>query len=1231
MASHLVGQNQIATFITPVNGTSPIDANQVRGNDNSIKTAYNGHDLDPTLHIQDSLLVARPLAGVEGRKWMTTDPGLIRLWYDNGVSWQDLNYLSPSGGALSGALTITSAPPQLTLAFDPTHTVQLGVASDGVMTLYNTTGGAAGASPGFVFQSPVSIAAPSTFTASGPATFAGPTTLSGVTTLSTTVVASLAISGLAGTSRILAWQTAGVNRWQASANSTAESGADAGSNFILSAYTDAGVLIDTAFFITRAANGSVSIARPTLAVGTSTLAVGAMVSINAAAGVTRDFRFQTAGVLRWNLRSDSSAEGGADAGSGFQLNAYSDAGAFLDTPISVGRAITGTVSLARAGIILGGPTLAGTSIYIRGLTGSTRQILFQTAALSRWSLSVTSTAEGGADAGSAFALTAFDDSGTTIDAPISIQRALAGFITFSRNITQNAVQALMVQGATTADLYVGSGTGSSTSAVNIRSAAGQFSLLQFRTANNNRWTLGKNNTAEGGSNAGSNFAINAYDDGGVFIDSPMTMNRAAGGAISFNRPTTVNTTFTATGSVTITGATGTTKQVILQTGGLNRWAIQSTSSAETGGNAGSPLSILAYDDAGAFIDTTLTIVRAAAGLFQIFRNLQVLPTAGGTVATFGLTTEAVQTAINVRGAAGAVRDIQFLTANTTRWTVRVDSSAEGGSDAGSAFQIVARNDAGSIIDTPISIVRAAAGAISFFRPLTFNQPVTAQSSINIAGAAGTSRSLNFYTSATRRWSVEASSAAEGGSDAGSAFNVNAFNDAGTFIDTPISIVRAAAGAIQFTRPVTATATVSMTGATTILGSSGLASILALALRTAAGNARDILFQSGTVNRWGIRANATAEGGSDAGSDFQLQAYTDAGALIDTPIAITRAAAGAMTFTRSITATATQFTFGPGGAGGTITNFNIDGGNAVGGQVGINFNRGGTARGAVAIAGTVGGVVTGSAIDDMGIRVYGNHVLWFSGDGGATASMKIDPTGIFTVGCAVQATPQINIDSLAGANQRPALQLLRAGSLKGVIAIAGSAGDLTASSAINDVVIRASGGSILFTIDGGATSPVIIQANGLRSNYGDALAALLSNNSNTQYTLEVWNLFATGDNKWVTFNEGAGGTLRGTIDFNRAGTLTRYNTSSDYRLKELYGAYVDAGIAIDAVTVHAGRFKVGTMVRPMFVAHEIQPYAPWAVSGVKDGPEMQQLDHSSLVPILWAEVKSLRARVAALEN
>lgn len=83
--------------------------------------------------------------------------------------------------------------------------------------------------------------------------------------------------------------------------------------------------------------------------GTGTLATfgggtGAAVAvINGAAGTARVFQWQTGGSARWDLRVNSTAESGSNAGSDLQLFAYSDAGAFLSTAMQVTRA-TGYVN-----------------------------------------------------------------------------------------------------------------------------------------------------------------------------------------------------------------------------------------------------------------------------------------------------------------------------------------------------------------------------------------------------------------------------------------------------------------------------------------------------------------------------------------------------------------------------------------------------------------------------------------------------------------------------------------------------------------------------------------------------------------------------------------------------------------------------------------------------------------------------------------------------------------------
>jgi hypothetical protein len=101
-----VGQHGVATFTTPSNGDA-LDANVVKGNDNTTRDAYVAHDSDSGIHIQSSLLAARPAAGTVGRKWMTTDTANVKLFYDNGSAWENLDYLPTAGNvAITGDLTV---------------------------------------------------------------------------------------------------------------------------------------------------------------------------------------------------------------------------------------------------------------------------------------------------------------------------------------------------------------------------------------------------------------------------------------------------------------------------------------------------------------------------------------------------------------------------------------------------------------------------------------------------------------------------------------------------------------------------------------------------------------------------------------------------------------------------------------------------------------------------------------------------------------------------------------------------------------------------------------------------------------------------------------------------------------------------------------------------------------------------------------------------------------------
>ncbi len=98
------------------------------------------------------------------------------------------------------------------------------------------------------------------------------------------------------------------------------------------------------------------------------------------------------------------------------------------------------------------------------------------------------------------------------------------------------------------------------------------------------------------------------------------------------------------------------------------------------------------------------------------------------------------------------------------------------------------------------------------------------------------------------------------------------------------------------------------------------------------------------------------------------------------------------------------------------------------------------------------------------------------------------------------------------------------------------------------------------------------------------------------------------------------------------TSTSYLTTSDYRLKENVEYSWNA-------TERLLRLKPATYVFKSdpsktvegFLAHELQEVCPEAVSGEKDGAEMQGVDHSVVVPLLVKTIQELEARITELEN
>jgi hypothetical protein len=130
-----------------------------------------------------------------------------------------------------------------------------------------------------------------------------------------------------------------------------------------------------------------------------------------------------------------------------------------------------------------------------------------------------------------------------------------------------------------------------------------------------------------------------------------------------------------------------------------------------------------------------------------------------------------------------------------------------------------------------------------------------------------------------------------------------------------------------------------------------------------------------------------------------------------------------------------------------------------------------------------------------------------------------------------------------------------------------------------------------------------------------------------------NAMYSGAYRYLQFVAGGGGV--GTITSN--GSSTSYNTTSDYRLKEdlqeLNG--LDKVLAIKTYNY---KWKNSELRTDGVLAHELEEVLPYAVSGEKDGAEMQGVDYSKLVPILVKAIqeqtqiiKDLEARIVSLES
>jgi len=150
----------------------------------------------------------------------------------------------------------------------------------------------------------------------------------------------------------------------------------------------------------------------------------------------------------------------------------------------------------------------------------------------------------------------------------------------------------------------------------------------------------------------------------------------------------------------------------------------------------------------------------------------------------------------------------------------------------------------------------------------------------------------------------------------------------------------------------------------------------------------------------------------------------------------------------------------------------------------------------------------------------------------------------------------------------------------------------------------------------------------------------TSNTAAQSPLYVWNNVESGSTYFISFysdGQNNARTLRGYINYRRDIATMNLTTASDYRIKTIYGPYTRSGEVFDKIQIHEGTINGEQGRFPMALAHELAEAVPYVVEGEKDAvnedgsPKLQMVSYNAMIPLMLAEIKSLRERVAQLES
>jgi hypothetical protein len=457
---------------------------------------------------------------------------------------------------------------------------------------------------------------------------------------------------------------------------------------------------------------------------------------------------------------------------------------YLASPPGIGGtapAAAAFTTLSASGTVSTGSNAnSGQSVNINAAAASARQVALLTAGATRWTLQANNTAESGSNVGSDFAINRYNDAGTFVDAPIVVTRS-SGVVTFN--------------GATTVNSQFQTGTSTTARKIVNNGPAAVSRTVEFQTATAARWQINANNTAEGGSNAGSDLDFVSFADAGTALLSPaVRFVRSTGNAAFF-----AGASF---GGTTASSVNDFTKQIALfsTTYGLTVTSNRLNIVANTGASI---VGVLGTTDIFTFTSTGLnsTPVGATTASTGAFTTLTASGVASFTN-TVNLGNSSGTVNLQTNGPAASNRLIRFQTAGLSRWAINANATAEGGSNAGSDLDFITYDDTGAALVNPAVRITRSNGAVTVFSALTctgtlsstgtfsaFGSSAGVSVSVWLNAAAGNNRTHAFVTAGSTRWAVGANNSAESGSNVGSDYIINRYDDSGVFQSTPLQITR----------------------------------------------------------------------------------------------------------------------------------------------------------------------------------------------------------------------------------------------------------------------------------------------------------------------------------------------------------------------------------------------------------------------------------------------------------